>query len=71
MSAILKTVEATVAADGTVTLAEPVAGPARAVLTLIVEEPEPNAATCAAMDEPLAGLPRFTSPEALKAGLES
>ena len=72
MSATLKTVEATVSADGVVTLCEPVTGPARAVVTLLIEDPaEPNAATREAMNEPLEGLPRFSSVNALKADLES
>ena len=72
MPATLKTVEAIVSEDGTVTLAEPVTGPARAVLTLIIEEPaEPNATTEQAMNESLEGLPRFASVDALKAELES
>jgi hypothetical protein len=70
--AILKTVEAIVSEDGTVTLAEPVTGPARGVLTFLVEEPaEPSATTREAMDEPLENLPRFASVDALKADLES
>ncbi len=45
MSATLKTIAATVSADGTITPAEPVTGPARAVLTVLVEQPEPNGLT--------------------------
>ena len=72
MPATLKTVEATVSEDGTVTLSEPVTGPARAVVTLLIEEPsEPNATTREAMNEPPEDLPRFASVDALKADLES
>ncbi len=72
MPATLRTVEATVSEDGTVTLAEPVTGPARAVLTLLIEEPsEPNSTTREAMNEPHEDLPRFASVDALKADLGS
>ncbi len=70
MPATLKTIDATVSADGTITPAEPVTGPARAVLTLLVESPEPNQATREAMAEPLEDLPRFATVDALKADLE-
>jgi len=71
MAATLKTIQASVSADGILTLAEPVTGPALAVVTLLVEEPEPNETTLEALDEPLAGLPRFATIAALKADLES
>ena len=71
MPARLKTIEATVSEDGIVTLAEPVSGPARAVLTLLIEEQtEPNATTRDAMNEPLEDLPRFASVASLKTDLE-
>ena len=71
MSASLRTVEATVSPEGIVTLSEPVFGPARAILTLLVEDSEPNADTRAAMNEPVEGLPRFTTVDDLMAHLES
>ena len=70
MSATLKTIAATVSADGTITPAEPVTGPARAVLTVLVEQPEPNGLTRGAIAEPLEDLPRFDTVAALKADLE-
>ena len=69
MAAVLKTVHATVAADGTVTLDEPVAGPTMAVLTFLVEEWVPNAETLEAMAEPIEALPRHRSAKAAKAEL--
>ena len=71
MAAILKTIDASVSADGTITLAEAVTGPAKAVLTLLIEEPEANKKTLQAIAEPLSGLPRFASLAALKADLDS
>jgi hypothetical protein len=64
MAAALKTIHATVSADGLVTLSEPVSGPCKAVLTLLVEEWTPNAVTLAAMNEPTEDLPRYTAAEA-------
>lgn len=69
MSASLKAIQATVSEDGTITLAEPVYGPCKAVLTLLVEEPEPNATTRAAMDEPSEGLTRYPTASQAKAAL--
>ncbi len=69
MSASLKAIEATVSADGVITLAEPVAGPCKAILTLLVENPEPNSTTRAAMDEPIDDLPRYRSALEAKAAL--
>ena len=69
MAAVLKTVHATVAADGTVTLDEPVVGPTMAVLTFLVEEWVPNAETLDAMAEPIEALPRHQSASAAKAAL--
>jgi hypothetical protein len=44
MATTLRAIKATVSADGVVTLAEPVRGPSKAVLTLLVEEDfEPDA----------------------------
>ncbi len=65
MSATLRTIDATIEEDGSVLLSEPVEGPARAVLTVLVDDPTPNAATREAMVEPAADLPRFQSVEAL------
>lgn len=42
-------------------LAEAVTGPAKAVLTLLVEEPEANKETLKAIAEPLSGPPRFNN----------
>ena len=69
MATVLKTVHATVAADGTVTLDEPVAGPTMAVLTFLVDEWIPNAETLEAMCEPIETLPRHHSASAAKAAL--
>ena len=69
MAAVLKTVHATVSADGTVTLDEPVAGPTMAVLTFLVEEWVPNAETLEAMAEPIEALPRHHSAKAAKSAL--
>ena len=69
MAATLRTIEATVSADGVVTLAEPVTGPCKAVITVLVEEWTPNAVTQAAMNEPIDDLPRFRSPQEAKAAL--
>lgn len=69
MAAVLKTVHAIVAADGTVTLDEPVAGPTMAVLTFLVDEWIPNAETLEAMGEPIETLPRHHSASAAKAAL--
>ena len=71
MSASLKTIEATIDPDGTIHLAEPILGPARAVITVLIEEPSPNATTIDAMREPLETLPSFASVEALLEELNS
>jgi hypothetical protein len=63
MAASLRTIEATVTADGVVTLAEPVTGPCKAVVTLLVEEWIPNPETIKAMEEPTDDLPRYSSAE--------
>jgi hypothetical protein len=64
MATALKTIHATVSADGVVTTEEPIWGPCKAVITLLVDEKIPNAVTRAAMDEPTEGLPRYTAAEA-------
>ena len=69
MAAVLKTVHATVCADCTVTLDEPVPGPTTAVLTFLVEEWVPIAETLEAMAEPIEALPRHRSAKAAKAAL--
>ena len=69
MAATLKAIEATVSADGVVTMAEPIFRPCRAVLTLLVDEKILNAVTRAAMDEPTEDLPRYTSASQAKAAL--
>ena len=69
MSASLKAIQATVSEDGVVTLAEHVTGPCKAVLTLLVEEPVPNAETLAAMNEPDDDLPRYATASEAKAAL--
>lgn len=73
MAASLKTVDAVVEADGTVRLRQPMqlAGPATAVVTLIVEEDEPNQTTREAIAEPNEGLPRFHAVDTLVRELES
>jgi hypothetical protein len=71
MSASLKTIEATIDPDGTIHLAEPIVGPARAVITVLIEDPFPNATTIDAMREPLESLPFFPSVEALLEELNS
>jgi hypothetical protein len=69
MAASLRTIEATVSADGVVTLAEPVTGPCKAVVTLLVEEWIPNPETLEAMEEPTDDLPRYSSSEKAIAAL--
>lgn len=69
MSASLKAIQATVSEDGVVTLAEHVTGPCKAVLTLLVEDPTPNAETLAAMNEPSEGLTRYPNASTAKAAL--
>jgi hypothetical protein len=69
MAATLKTIEATVSAEGVVTTAEPIFGPCKAVLTLLVDEKIPNAETLAAMNEPNEGLPRYKTTSQAKAAL--
>ncbi len=69
MSAALKAIQATVSEEGVVTLAEPVVGPCKAVLTLLVEEPTPNAETLAAINEPSTGLERYPTAAKAKAAL--
>ena len=73
MSASLKTLDAVVEVDGTVRLIRPVhlSGPASAVVTILVHDDEPNEATRQAIEEPLAGLPRFKSVDALFHELET
>jgi len=69
MAASLKTIQATVSADGVVTTAEPIYGPCVAVITLLVDEKIPNAVTRAAMDEPNEDLPRYPTASQAKAAL--
>lgn len=69
MSASLRAIQATVSEEGVVTLAEHVVGPCKAVLTLLVEEPTPNAVTLAAMNESNDGLPRYANASEAKAAL--
>ena len=69
MAASLKTIEATVSADGVVTTAEPIFGPCKAVLTLLVDEKVPNAVTRAAMDETDEDLPRYNTMKDIRATL--
>jgi hypothetical protein len=72
MATVLKTVHATVSADGAVTLAEPVVGPAMAVVTFLAhveDEWIPNAETLEAMGESIETLPRHHSAKAAKAAL--
>ena len=69
MATVLKTVHATVSADGTVTLAEPVVGPTVAVVTFMVDEWIPNADTLEAMSESIETLPRYHSTQTAKAAL--
>jgi hypothetical protein len=73
MAASLRTLDAVVEADGTVRLRQPLrlSGPACAVVTILVQDQEPNETTRQAMDEPLAGLPRFESVDALFHELET
>jgi hypothetical protein len=63
MAASLKTLDAVVEVDGTIRLRQPLrlSGPASAVVTILVQDDEPNETTRQAVDEPLAGLPRFES----------
>lgn len=69
MSASLKAIQATVSEDGVVTLAEPVTGPCKAVLTLLVEDLNPNAETLATMNGPSEELPRYQTGSQAKAAL--
>ena len=69
MAAALKTIQATVSADGVVTLAEPVIGPCKAVVTVLVDEWTPNATTLAAMSELIDELPRLRSVEDIRSNL--
>jgi len=69
MSATLKAIEATVSADGVVTLVEPVRGPCKAVVTLLIEDWIPNPNTLAAMDESIDDLPRYQTADEAKAVL--
>lgn len=73
MGASLKTVDAVIEADGTVRLRHPMrlSGPTPAVVTLLVHDDEPNESTRGAIEEPVEGLPRFESVEALFQELES
>lgn len=67
MGASLKTLDAVVEADGTVRLRQPVrlSGPMAAVVTILLPGNEPNEVTLRAIEEPVEGLPRFTSVDAL------
>ncbi len=69
MAASLRSIEATVSADGVVTLAEPVTGPCKAVITLLIDEWIPNSTTLEAMGEPTEELPRYRSAEKAIAAL--
>ena len=69
MAATLRTIEATVSEDGVITPAEPVTGPCKAVITLLIDEWLPNAVTVAAIEEPIDGLPRYRTAEEAKAAL--
>lgn len=69
MAASLRTIEATVSADGVVTLAEPVTGPCKAVVTLLIDEWVPNATTLEAMTESTEDLPRYRTAEKAIAAL--
>jgi hypothetical protein len=73
MAASLRTLDAVVEADGTVRLQQPLrlSGPASAVVTILVQDNEPNETTRQALDEPLDRLPRFESVDALFRELES
>lgn len=73
MSASLKTLDAVVEADGTVRLSHPLrlAGPASAVVTILVHDDEPNETTRRAIKESLDELPRFQSIDALFQELEA
>lgn len=64
MAVALKTIRATVSADGVVTTEEPIWEPCEAVITLLVEEKIPNAVTLAAMNESDDDLTRYTATEA-------
>ena len=69
MAASLRTIQATVSADGVVTTAEPLFGPCMAVITLLVDEKIPNAVTLAAIQEPTDDLPRYHTMEDIRAAL--
>ena len=73
MAASLKTFDAIVEANGTVRLSHPVrlSGPAFAVVTILLHDDEPNEVTRKAIEEPLVGLPRFESVDALVQELEA
>ncbi len=73
MAASLKTLDAVVETDGTIRLRQPVrlSGPASAVVTILVQDNEPNETTRQAIDEDLAELPRFKSVDALFEELEA
>ena len=74
MAGTLQTIKATVEADGTVRLLQPVHldGPVDAVLTFHVENSHvPNKETQKALEESTENLERFDSVEALFAELES
>ena len=73
MAASLKTLDAVVEADGTIRLRQPVrlSGPASAVVTILVQDDEPNEATRQAIEERIEGLPRFESVDALFQELET
>jgi hypothetical protein len=69
MAAALKAIAANVSADGVVTLSEPVHGPCKAIVTLLIEDCTPNAETLAAMDEAVEDLPRYSNTAEAKATL--
>ena len=75
MAGTLKTIKATVEPDGTVHLLQPVCldVPVDAVLTFHIEDSsshKPNKKTIKALNEPIDGLERFDSVDALFAELE-
>lgn len=69
MAATLRVIEATVSAEGVVTRAEPVIGPCKGAVRLLVDEWVPNAATLAAMNEPTDDLPRYHTRDEIRATL--
>ncbi|MFT5469391.1 MAG: hypothetical protein ACI8UO_004512 [Verrucomicrobiales bacterium] len=71
MPATLRSIEATIDSNGLVHLQEPLRGPAKAVVTVLIDDPVPNAETQAAMSESIESLPSFDSVEALMEDLEN